>query len=267
MARHAIIAGTGIYDLPGFDPAPIQVETPFGTAAYNKCQGDLVFLPRHGLHHDTPPHAINYRANFWALHSLGVESVVAAYAVGSLHRSIPLRGLALLTDFIDLTQGRSDTFYIGGEWGVGHADMSRPYCPRLREVILARASERGVEIVPQATYACTNGPRFESPAEVRLLTSWGGDVVGMTGVPEVALARELGMHFAGVALSMNLAVGLEEELSVVRDLGAQRSAMLDIIQAALQGFRDGAGCGCVGAVDFLGATRVAIPRALPKKEA
>lgn len=265
MPKHAIIAGTGIYDLPGFDPNPVQVDTPFGPAAYNRCQGELVFLPRHGIHHDTPPHAINYRANFWALHQLGVESVVAAYAVGSLHRSIPLRGLALMTDFIDRTNGRADTFYTGGDWGVGHADMSRPYCPRLGAAILEKAAAQGVEMVPKATYAATNGPRFESPAEVRLLTEWGGDVVGMTGVPEVALARELGMHFAGVGLSMNLAVGLEEELSVVRDLGAQRAAMLSIIQAALQGFCDGPGCGCVGAVDFLGATKMSIPRAHPRK--
>jgi len=263
MVKAAIVAGTGIYDLPGFDPQPVTLETPFGTAVYHRC-ADLVFLPRHGPGHDTPPHAINYRANFWALHRLGVEVVLAAYAVGSLHQGVPPRGLALLTDFLDHTQGRASTFYSGGEWGVGHADMSRPYCPRLNQAILREAEKLGLAVVSQATYVCTNGPRMESPAEVRLLTSWGADVVGMTGVPEVVLARELGMHFAGLALSMNLAVGLEEELTLLHDLGSQRHAMLEVFQAALSGFEDGPGCSCVGAVEFLGPCKHPIPRAVRK---
>lgn len=263
MPKHAILAGTGIYDLPGLDPKPLTISTPFGEACYYRfAQRDMIFLARHGLHHDTPPHAINYRANFWALHQLGVEAAIAAYAVGSLHKGILPGELALLTDFIDHTRGRPGTFYDGGEWGVGHADMSRPYCPRLNQALLEAGTHHQLQLHPQATYICTHGPRLESPAEVRLLASWGGDVVGMTGVPEVALARELGIHFAGVALSMNLGIGLEEELKMVHDLQDVRSRMLTVMSEALQGFAGDEGCGCAHAVEFLSAPGKRIHRAV-----
>lgn len=261
-ARTAILAGTGIYDLPGFDPEPVKVDTPFGPACYHRCAlPQLVFLPRHGLSHDIPPHSINYRANFWCLHQLGVEAVVAAYAVGSLHTRIKPRELALVTDFIDHTRNRIQTFYSGGGWGVGHADMSRPYCQRLNQLIVDHAQSLKLQIHPRATYVATEGPRMESPAEVRMLAEWGGDVVGMTGVPEVALARELGMHFAGVALSINLAVGLEDQLTVVTDLEQQRRTLVEVFQRVLRDYSDGPGCGCTHSVDFLTLPQRRVPRA------
>ena len=226
--KFAIIGGTGIYSFPGLDPTPRPVATPFGEACYYATDNpNLIFLARHGLGHSTPPHRIGYRANFWALHQIGVEAALATYAVGSIHVGVGLRSLSVLTDFLDTTSGRERTYFEGGSWGVGHADMTSPYCPALNAALLERASSRGLEVRPSATYACTNGPRFESPAEIRDLAGRGADVVGMTGLPEVALARELGIHFAGIALSMNLAVGLEETLHIAPDLGAQRQQILD----------------------------------------
>lgn len=264
-ARVAILAGTGIYGLPGLIEEPQMVSTPYGQVPVYRCGlPDLVFLPRHGLKHDQPPHRINYLANFWALHELGVEAVVAAYAVGSLHTGVPAGGLSLLSDFLDRTQGRPNTFYNGGDQGVGHADMSQPYCGLLGQALLDAAARRGLPLHPAATYACTEGPRFESPAEVRMLASWGGDVVGMTGCPEVSLARELGIHFAGVALSINLGVGLEDQLRVLHALDLQRQGLMEISLEVLQAY--GAGklsrsCSCLHAVEIVSPPRRPIPRA------
>src|ERR1017187_3471080 len=203
----AIIGGTGVYQLPGLELKPEVVETPFGPAHIQTCSGrDLVFLTRHGADHSIPPHRIDYRANMSALKILGVERVLAAYAVGSLSRSLPPGALCLLTDFIDFTRGRVSSFFEGGPSGLGHTDMSQHYCPELKRQLLERAERSSLHLQPQGVYGCTQGPRYESAAEIRMMAQLGCDVVGMTGVPEVTLAKELGLHFAGVALSINLAV-------------------------------------------------------------
>ncbi len=216
--KHAIIAGTGVYELPGITFEPKVIETPYGPAMVYFCKGDyedLVFLARHGLEHHTPPHKINYRANLKALKMLGVERILATNAVGSISRSIPPGGLALVDDFLDFTDGRQFTYYDGGKSGLVHTDMSNPYCPALRQKLLELAPDFNLTVQPKATYVATNGPRFESPAEIRMYARLGGDVVGMTGVPEVVLARELNMHYAAVAYSINWAAGLETEMEFV----------------------------------------------------
>ena len=258
--KFAVLTGTGIDSIPGLDPEPHALETPFGPACYYATDNpDLIFLPRHGLGHRTPPHRIAFRANFWALHLLGVEAVLAAYAVGSLNTLVEPRELVVLTDFLDCTDGHERTFFEGGAWGVGHADMTLPYCPVLNRLMLAEAEARQVHIHPTATYACMNGPRLESPAEVKDLVRRGADVVGMTGLPEVALARELGLHFAGMALSMNLAVGRATELQLLHNLEEQRQHMLDIFLAVAANFTP-APCNCCHAVDFLGQPTIELPR-------
>ncbi len=214
----AIITGTGIYEIPGFEFEEQVIFTPYGQALVNIGMGDgleLAFLARHGLSHTTPPHKINYRANLKALQILGVKRIIATNAVGSINREIPPAGLALLTDFLDFTSGREMTFYDGGEFGLAHTNMDDPYCPALREMILGFAPEFDLHIHPEAVYVATNGPRFESPAEIKMYAKLGGDVVGMTGLPELTLARELNMHYAGIAYSINWAAGLEEEMMFV----------------------------------------------------
>lgn len=258
MPAAAIIAGTGVYHLPGLEPTPHTVDTPYGQVLVYLA-GDLVFLPRHGLGHTVPPHQINYRANLWALHELGVDRVLAVYAVGSLHRGMLPREVALLDDFLDFTAGRPLTFYEGEGGGVGHADMTQPYCPGLRKAIMAAAGD--LPIRPHATYACTNGPRLESPAEVRMLARLGGDVVGMTGCPEVALARELGLHFAGVAYSINLGIGLESGLVVVRDLDEVKARLMRVLVDVASRPVEGP-CTCVNSVDFPSPAARPVPRAV-----
>jgi 5'-methylthioadenosine phosphorylase len=261
----AIVTGTGIYTFPGLLPEPLTVETPFGPAVYYATENpDLVFLPRHGLKHNTPPHRIHYRSNFWALHQLGCEAILSAYAVGSITRTVMPRQHAVLSDFLDRTNGRRATFFEGDDWGVGHADMGRPYCPLLNDALQAAATRRGLT-APEAVYACTNGPRFESAVEIRDLARQGADLVGMTGVPEVALARELGMHFAGMALSMNLAAGLEDELQMVHSLDAQRQSMLDIFVEVAATFTAAGSCNCCNAVEFLSPCFQPLPRSIRER--
>jgi len=214
----AIITGTGIYEIPQFEFEQSLVKTPFGTARVNigrKNGFELAFLARHGLDHATPPHKINYQANIKALQLLGVKRIVATYAVGSIHREIPPSGLALLSDFLDFTHGRPLSFFDGGKSGLVHTNMDTPYCPAISQKILELTSAHHLHIRPHTVYVSTNGPRFETPAEIRMYERLGGEVVGMTGVPEVVLARELNLHFAAIAYSINWAAGLQEKMEFV----------------------------------------------------
>lgn len=209
--RAAIIGGTGFDRLEGYDLAAETLDTPYGQALVFHGRGeleDIVFLARHGPEHRVPPHRINYRANLKALQQLDVERILATFAVGSLVNDVPPGSLVAIDQFLDFTHGREGTFFDGGKSGLAHTDMTQPYCPALRERLLAFASTHGLAIRPAGTYVCTNGPRLETAAEVRMFAQLGGHVVGMTGVPEVGLARELGMHYAGVAYSINWAAGI-----------------------------------------------------------
>ncbi len=218
----AIIAGTAIYNIPGKTLKEETVETPYGPALIYRVEGadeDLIFLARHGVKHDTPPHKVNYRANIKALEMLGVKRVLAANAVGSISKEIPPLGLALVSDFLDFTSGRETTFFDGGASGVEHVDMSITYCPTLRKQLLALAPNFDIDLRPEAVYVSTNGPRLESPAEIRMYAQLGGDVVGMTGVPEATLARELDLCYAAVAFSVNWAAGIEKTIQFVGSSG------------------------------------------------
>lgn len=247
----AIITGTGIYEIPGFAFVQETIDTEYGKALVNLGEKDgfeLVFLARHGLDHATPPHKINYRANLQALQSLGVKRILATNAVGSISREIPPMGLALLTDFLDFTSGRAHSFYDGGSSGLAHTNMDVPYCPSLREKVLALAPQFGLEICPEAVYVATNGPRFESPAEIRMFGKLGGDVVGMTGIPELVLARELGMHYASVAYSINWAAGLEVEMTFVSSQMTEIRQLLARLLVNTLKEIDVFSCGCDKAV-------------------
>lgn len=249
--KRAIISGTGVYEIPEVTLEAHEVETEFGKAMLylgKQEYADLVFMARHGIEHSTPPHKINFQANLKALQMVGVDKIVAINAVGSINRAIPPGGLALLNDFLDFTSGRAHTFYNGGASGVAHTDMSQPYCPALRALLLRFAPQFELELYPAATYAATNGPRFESPAEIRMFAQLGGDVVGMTGVPEVTLAKELHMHYAAVAYSINWASGLEESLEFASaDLDALKGRLLQLVMRALAEEQT-MECGCENAV-------------------
>ncbi len=214
----AILAGTAIYEIPWIEATERQIETPYGEARIfegKEEHADVLFLPRHGKDHSIPPHRVNYRANIKALEMMGVRYALAAYAVGSINREIPPLSLVALDDLIDFTWGRESTYFEGGSARVHHVDMSEPYCPRLREALLELAPEMELPLRPHGTYVATNGPRLETPAEIRMFAQLGGDVVGMTAFPECVLAKELGICLAGVGFSVNWAAGIEEKIHFV----------------------------------------------------
>lgn len=206
----AIIGGTGL-DLRGsFTGARDEtVTTRWGTAfvTHGVHEGrEIVFLHRHtpapGQH--LPPHAVNYRANIAALKSLGVSAIFASFAVGSLRTDWAPGALISLSDFVDFTSGRASTFF---EDRAVHTDMTQPYCPRLRTLLWKSAVGSNHPLEDGGTYLCADGPRFETPAEIRVFAQWA-DVVGMTGCPEIALAREANISYAGIAIITNFAAGL-----------------------------------------------------------
>jgi 5'-methylthioinosine phosphorylase len=213
----AIIGGTGLYRLAGLEEAEAQVpETPYGEpSGALRCgrigDAQVVFLARHGEAHSLPPHRINYRANLWALHALGVRRVLALNTVGGITERYPPRALGLPDQLIDYTWGRIATF--GEEAGspVQHVDFADPYTPSLRRDLLAAAGRAGVTVVDGGCYGATQGPRLETRAEIARMRRDGCDLVGMTGMPEAALARELGLDYACLALVANWAAGCDPQ--------------------------------------------------------
>ncbi len=251
--RVAIIGGTGVHQMPGLESDTQIIQTRFGEAQVfvgREKNQDLVFLPRHGPKHAIPPHRINYRANIQALKDLDVERIFAIFAVGSLQQNLPPHSLVALDQLLDFSHGRESTFYDGQATGVGHTDMTEPFCSALRRVLLQNASDYGLSIRPRGMYICINGPRFETVAEVRWFAQLGGDVVGMTGMPEATLARELGIHYAAIAHSINWAAGLKGDVELVETSKDIQAAMLELCVKALRVETLGK-CGCEHATFFV----------------
>jgi 5'-methylthioadenosine phosphorylase len=202
----AIIGGTGIYQIVerGKELSTTVVETPYGSSPeislFKLHQREFIFMPRHARGHVNPPHMINYRANIWALKKMGVDRVIATNAVGSLHESIKPGDLVVPHDFLDFTRMRPGTFY---DKKTVHIDVTEPYCPQLRNVLVSSGNVLG-----EGVYVCTEGPRFETAAEVEMFRRLGGTLLGMTGLPEVVLARELEMCYASVCTVSNFAASI-----------------------------------------------------------
>ena len=197
--RIGVIGGTGFYELCGVHRSK-TVETIFGnvTVGTGDIEGkEVVFLPRHGQSHDIPPHAINYKANMTALKQLGVHAVIGVHAVGALNSVLRTGDYVIPDQFIDFTKSRHTVFISG----VRHVDMRQPYCERLRAFL--HEALQGTRCHRRGTYVSVEGPRFETEAELRMFTLLGGDVIGMTGVSEVIIARELAMCYASLSLVTN----------------------------------------------------------------
>lgn len=171
---------------------------------------EVLFIPRHGFGHETPPHRINYRAMIYALRREGALKVISTSAAGAINSTFKPGDLVLVDQFIDFTRGRPYTFF---DDVVFHVDMTQPYSPILREVLLRTAKKLDINVRNGGVYVCTEGPRFETPAEISAFRMLGGDVVGMTNVPEVVLARELGISYATIVLITNYAAGLQPKIS------------------------------------------------------
>lgn len=212
---YAIIGGTGVYKLNA-SIQNLNVETEYGDVDLDFIElenGEKVyFLSRHGKNHSIPPHNVNYRANVVALSLLGVKYIYATAAVGSMNEKFIPGDIVLVNDFIDFTKSRALTYY-EGETGVKHVDMSDPYCSNLSNVFLKRAEESKVDIKGTAIYLTTEGPRFETKAEINMYKNFA-DVVGMTSVPEVVLAKELGMCYATIGIITNWCTGFRSEITL-----------------------------------------------------
>jgi len=209
----AIIGGSGLTQLANLNITRRQVvRTPYGEPSgaltFGTIQGrEVVFLARHGYGHTIPPHEVNYRANIWALHAENVRDVVSIASVGGIRADLVPGTLALPNQIIDYTHGRDSTFFDQTYRSVMHIDFTYPYCDAMRRRLLQAAAAAGEPMIDGVTYAATQGPRLETAAEINRLERDGSDMVGMTGMPEAALAREMGLCYAAVAVVVNYAAG------------------------------------------------------------
>ncbi len=224
----AVIGGSGVRSIVQGDRKIIG--TPYGptpSLTVGQVNGRrVVFLPRHGEAHQNPPHKVNYRANLWGLKALGVERVIATNAVGAIDPELSPGEVVVPADLVDFTGSRSGTFYDGAP--VTHVDVSEPYCPTIRKVLLSEISPHRKAAHDDIVMACTEGPRYETPAEIRALKTLGCGIVGMTGAPEAFLARELEICYASVCFVSNMAAGLQRSLSAqeVEEKGRNTSHLL-----------------------------------------
>jgi len=225
-----IIGGSGLYELKGLEILEeVHLKTPFGEPSSPIVLGRLdgvkvAFLARHGKNHNYPPHLVPYRANLWALRELGVKRVLGIGAVGGINRLLLPGDFVVVDDFIDFTKSRKSTFFEGvfspdvegddevarllRQKKVVHIDVTQAYCPHMRSVLSEILRRKGYRFHPRGVYACTEGPRFETPSEIEMLKRAGADIVGMTGYPEVVLARELTMCYASLCVVANPAAGI-----------------------------------------------------------
>jgi len=238
----AVIGGSGLYDLDrGFRVESSQKpNTPYGDISSDLIIGEMsgcrtVFLTRHGASHHIPPHKINYRANLWALHEAEVSHVIAVNAVGGIDYGP--RSLVLPDQIIDYTSDRCHTFFDGEESEVGHIDFSLPYSQSLREKIISAGQVQSIDLITQGTYGCTNGPRLETSAEIQKMQNDGCNIIGMTGMPEAALARELNMEYAAITIVVNWCSGKSDsvlDLDEIRQiLDSRMDTVIRLISATL----------------------------------
>ncbi len=266
MPKLGIIGGSGLYGLTGFTHLKEEsVSTPCGEPSgrylvagpADGAGPQLVFLPRHGANHQIPPHKVNYRANIWGMRSLGVERIVGVNAVGGIDPGLSPGSIVLPDQAMDFTQGaRESTFYDGQD--VVHIDFTDPYCPEMRMALMKAAQAKAIALTPEATYVCVNGPRLESRAEIEFFRRAGGRVVGMTGMPEAALARELQICYAAVCVVTNFAAGVSAAgkltaTEVVETMAKSTETVMTLLKAAFSLMPEQRNCPCK---DALSGTRL-----------
>ncbi len=246
MAKLAIIGGTGLTRLKNLEIERREVmHTPYGEPSGaltfgRLCDKDVVFLARHGYGHTIPPHMVNYRANLWSIRELGIEQVIAVCAVGGIRQDLVPASVVIPDQIIDYTWSRYHTFFETDLESVTHIDFTEPYCREMRELLIASAGSAGIEVSTTGTYGASQGPRLETAAEINRMERDGCDMVGMTGMPEAALARELGLCYAVCAVSANAAAGRgqgpiemsEIEQNLKAGIGKVRAILEQAISAA-----------------------------------
>ena len=216
MSGLAIIGGSGLYQLEGIEDSHAEsVTTPYGdpsdSLTIGSLQGErIIFLARHGAAHTIPPHKINYRANLRALKQAGADTIISVCTVGGIRADIKPGMIVIPDQIIDYTGHREHTLYDEDLESVTHIDFTEPYCEKLRQSLIDAAAAADIEIISTATYGATHGPRLETAAEIDRMERDGCDIVGMTGMPEASIARELGLCYATIAVSANDAAGRGE---------------------------------------------------------
>ncbi|UCC55252.1 MAG: S-methyl-5'-thioinosine phosphorylase [Gammaproteobacteria bacterium] len=216
MVDLAIIGGTGLTSLYNLKIIRREVvHTPYGEPSGaltigELCGNEVVFLARHGYGHTIPPHMVNYRANLWALKHAGIKRIISICAVGGIRGDIDPGSLVIPDQIIDYTWSRHHTFFEKDLTHVTHIDFTHPYCEEMRSAIAEGAASAGIDIIQGGTYGATQGPRLESAAEINRMARDGCDMVGMTGMPEVALAKEIDLCYAACAVCANKAAGRSE---------------------------------------------------------
>jgi 5'-methylthioadenosine phosphorylase len=256
-----IIGGSGLYEIEGvITKETRKISTPFGDPSGSYVIGDLsgtevVFLARHGSRHQIPPHRINYRANIWGFKTLGVERVLSIGATGGISKGMTPGTIVIPDQIIDMTRRGGATFYDGEE--VVHIDFTEPYCPEVRGSLCMAGDRAGIELKQSGTYVCAAGPRLETRAEIEFFSRIGGDVVGMTFMPEASLAREAELCYGSIAVVTNFAAGIKEKkltaTEVIEVMNEAMTILRRLLKEALSLLPPERGCGCK---DALGEARV-----------
>lgn len=221
MVKVGIIGGSGLENISGIKyDGEIELETDYGTPSSTYKQYSLsncifYIISRHGKSHNIPPHKVNYRANIQGFKKLGVTHIIAFTAVGSINKDFQVGSMLLLDNAIDFTKNRINTFYHDNT--CCHIDLTNPFCQDLRQNIKQVAKSKNISLFDGGLYLCTEGPRFETAAEIKMFQQFGVDVVGMTLFPEVTLAREVEICYSNVSIVTNLAAGIEEDKKLTMD--------------------------------------------------
>lgn len=264
MAKIGLIGGSGLYNIKGLVIKKRKnIITPFGKPSDEYVIGQIgntgvVFLPRHGSRHNLAPHRINFRANIWGFKTLGVERIISVSAVGGIRKGLKPGSIAVLDQIIDMTGNRESTFFDGKSGSprsrrrVVHIDFTMPYCGEMRGVLLKSGQLAKIPLKASATYAAVEGPRLESAAEIKALRIMGADVVGMTGMPEAALARELEICYSGISVVANYAAGITKKKltakEVIEEMKASTDRIKKILKYSFNLFTEQRKCACTEAL-------------------
>ena len=240
MNKLAIIGGTGLTSLKGLTITHKEmIRTPFGEPSGpltfgTYCDHDVVFFARHGYGHTIPPHMVNYRANIWAMRHVGVKNVIAVAAVGGISSELEPGMLVIPHQIIDYTWSRPHTFFERDLSRVVHVDFTKPYCDDLRDHICSASKEKSMDVIYSGVYAAMQGPRLETAAEIDKLERDGCTVVGMTGMPEAGLARELDLCYASINVVANKAAGRAEGEITIQDIQANVETGMVKVRALIE---------------------------------
>jgi len=252
LPRVAIIGGSGLETLLNASKI-VHLDTPYGTPPPVSVgligKEEVAFLPRHGPKHDLPPHKVNYRANLHSLKQVGVERIIATNAVGAINEAYAPSDIVIPSDILDFTRSRVGTFFESAP--VTHVDVTEPYCRQISSVLLDSCRAINLQVRDKAVLVATEGPRYETPAEIRMLRRLGGDIVSMTGAPEVFLARELEMCYSAVCFVSNKAAGMQQRLSAVEVMNVGKQvmpSMLELLRMAVQRIPTQRACTCGNAI-------------------